>query len=80
MKFIEKQNNIRPQYTFLSEDRPTKFYKFPDQIDELATYLGLPTPVPKKNVSKSKPVPTADELTWLTEYYKKDIELYENII
>jgi len=80
---LKKDNvdlHIRPQYTYLSEGRPTKLYKFPDQIDELVAYLGLPTPVPKKNVSKSKPIPTTNELIWLKEYYKKDTELYENII
>ena len=79
---LKKDNvdlHIRPQSSFLSEDRSTKFFKFPDQIDELATYLGLPTPVPRKNISKSKPIPNNEELIWLTEYYKKDFELFNSI-
>lgn len=67
--------HIRPQYTFLSEQRPTKLFKFPNQIDELASYLGLPTPVPKLNSSKSKDTPNVEQLNWLIEYYKKDFEL-----
>ena len=67
--------HIRAQYTFLSERRPTKIFKFPEQIDELATYLGLPTPVPRLNGSESKPVPTAEQLEWLTTYYQKDFDL-----
>jgi hypothetical protein len=71
--------HIRAQYTFLSEKRETKFFKFPDQIDEIANYLGLPTPVPKLNVSSSKPIPTDEQLAWLTEYYKKDFDLLNRI-
>ena len=70
--------HIRAQYTFLSEARPTKLFKFPEQIDELANYLGLPTPVPRINVSTVKPVPTEAELEWLNNYYKKDFELFNN--
>lgn len=76
---LKKENpdfHIRPQYTFLSEKRETKFFKFPTQIDEIATYLGLPTPVPMKNVSTSKPVPTDTQLEWLNSYYQKDFELF----
>ena len=79
---LQKENvdiHIRPQYTFLSEDRPTKLFLFPNQVDEVASYLGLPTPVPKKNVSKTKPIPTQEQLTWLTEYYKKDFDLINSI-
>ena len=71
--------HIRAQYTFLSEDRPTKFFKFPNQIDEIASYLGLPTPVPIKNASITKPIPTDEQLIWLNEYYKKDFELFNEI-
>jgi hypothetical protein len=68
--------HIRPQYTFLSENRETKLFKFPEQIDELASYLGLPIPVPKINVSSSKSTPNTRQLEWLTDYYKKDFELF----
>lgn len=68
--------HIRPQISFLSEKRETKLFKFPDQIDEIAEYLGLSTPVPRKNVSKSKPAPTLEQIDWLTEYYAEDFKLW----
>jgi len=80
---LKKDNpdfHIRAQYTFLSDNRETKLFKFPEQIDELASYLGLPTPVPKLNVSIEKPVPTTEQLEWLTIYYKKDFDLLTSTI
>lgn len=71
--------HIRPQYTFLSENRPTKLFLFPSQIDEVATYLELPTPVPRKNVSKEKPIATQEELDWLTEFYQRDFDLISSL-
>jgi len=71
--------HIRPQYLFFSDKNPTKLFKFPDEIDKLAEYLGLPTPVPKLNVSKSKLTPTEEQIIWLNEFYIKDFELFNNI-
>ena len=72
--------HIRPQYTYLSELRETKLFKFPEQLDECAEWLGLPTPVPTLNVSKTKPEATEEQIKWLTEYYKKDFELFNIIL
>jgi hypothetical protein len=72
--------HIRPQYTYLSELRETKLFKFPEQIDECAEWLGLPTPVPLINKSvRKKPKATKEELEWLNEYYKKDFEIYNTL-
>lgn len=71
--------HIRPQYTFLSEKNETKLFLFPDEIDKLAEYLDLPTPVPTLNSCNTKPTPTNEELVWLNEYYKKDFELINNL-
>ena len=78
---VELQNervdiHIRSQHSYLSELRETKLFKFPDQIDECAQWLELPTPVPTLNVSKEKPVATEEEIAWLREYYKRDIEIF----
>ena len=67
--------HIRSQYTFLSENRPTKFFRFPDELDACAEYLGLSTPIPHLNKMEVKSVPTDEQIVWLTEYYKKDFEL-----
>jgi hypothetical protein len=71
--------HIRPQNTFLSDNRPTKLFRFPEQLDACAAYLGLPTPIPHLNKSKVKPTASAEELAWLTEYYKKDLEIFNSI-
>lgn len=71
--------HIRHQHSYLSELRETKLFKFPDQINDCAEWLELPTPVPTINVSKSKPVATQEQLVWLTEYYKKDLEIFNSL-
>ena len=71
--------HIRHQHSYLSDLRETKLFKFPDQIDACAEWLGLPTPVPTLNVSKKKPKATKEQLEWLTEYYKKDLEIFNTL-
>lgn len=53
--------HIRPQSSFLSDIHETKLFKFPDEIDKCAEYLGLPTPVPQINVSKEKEKATNEQ-------------------
>lgn len=71
--------HLRPQYTFLSEKRSTKFFKFPEQLNECANYLELPTPISHLNASKSKSVPSLEQLTWLNKYYEKDFEIFNSL-
>jgi hypothetical protein len=71
--------HIRPQCTYLSELRETKLFKFPEQINDCAEWLGLPTPVPMLNVSKKKPEATKEQIEWLNEYYAKDFELFNKL-
>jgi hypothetical protein len=68
--------HIRPQYTFLSEQRPTKLFKFPDQLTECAVYLGLESPLPHLKKSISKPELTEEQTAYLIEFYAKDLELF----
>jgi hypothetical protein len=77
---LQKPNvdiHIRPQYTFLSEHRKTKFFSFPHQLNECAEYLGLPTPIPHLNKMDVKPEMTAKQKVWLIDYYMKDFELLQ---
>jgi hypothetical protein len=79
---LKKSNidiHIRPQYTYLSELRPTKLFRFPEQLNECAEYIGLPTPIPHENKSKNKPEVTEEQLTWLKEYYIRDLEIFNNL-
>jgi hypothetical protein len=58
-----------------------KYFLFPEQIDECADWLGLPTPVPRVNEEKDekKPVLTEEQLELVTRQYYNDNELYQKL-
>lgn len=57
------------------------YFRFPDQINDCAEWLGLPTPVSQENEEpeERKPALTADELTAIRLAYADDIALYESL-
>jgi hypothetical protein len=70
------------QSRFLHDDHveDIKIFKMPDQIDECAEWLGLPTPMVHKNeTSGPKPNLTAEQIEKIKHYYRKDIELWESL-
>lgn len=72
--------HIRPQYTFLSENRETKLFRFPEQLQDCVNYLGLTEePLPHLSKSPSKPKLTKKQTEFLIEYYKKDIEIFKGL-
>ena len=56
-------------------------FRFPDQINDCAGWLGLPTPVPQENEEQEerKPVLSADELAAVRLAYAEDVALYESL-
>jgi len=58
-----------------------KYFLFPEQIDECAEWLGLPTPVPRLNEEKNdkKPKLNKKELELVIEKYYNDTELYKKL-
>jgi hypothetical protein len=58
-----------------------KYFLFPEQIDECADWLGLPTPVPRVNEEKEekKPVLTEEQLELVVKQYYNDNELYQKL-
>jgi hypothetical protein len=58
-----------------------KYFLFPEQINECADWLGLPTPVPRVNEEKDekKPVLTEEQLELVTKQYYNDNELYQKL-
>lgn len=56
-------------------------FLFPEQIDECASWLGLPTPVPRLNEEKDerKPVLSAHQLELVIEKYRNDNALYQKL-
>jgi hypothetical protein len=57
------------------------YFRFPDQIDECAQWLGLPTPVPQLNeeAEESKPVLTPEQEEAIRATYAADIALWESL-
>lgn len=58
-----------------------KYFLFPEQINECADWLGLPTPVPRLNEEKDdkKPILTEEQLELVTKQYYNDNELYKKL-
>ena len=58
-----------------------KYFLFPEQINECAVWLGLPTPVPRLNEEKDdkKPVLSERELELVIKQYHNDNELYQKL-
>ena len=64
----------------LLEDDVTHF-RFPDQLDVCAEWLGLPTPVPQLNAENEadKPTLTAEQEQAVRTAYAADIALWESL-
>ena len=58
-----------------------KYFLFPEQIDECAAWLGLPTPVIRLNEEQDdkKPVLNDRQLELVIKNYYNDNELYQNL-
>ena len=58
-----------------------KYFLFPEQIDECAAWLGLPTPVPRLNEEKDdkKPVLSESQIELVVKQYYNDNELYKKL-
>lgn len=59
-----------------------KYFRFPDQIDLCAEWLGLPTPIPKMNEEpeSDKPVLTETQRELIKKQYNQDILLWESLL
>ena len=58
-----------------------KHFKFPEQIDACAEWLGLPTPIPQLNAEAEdgKPLLTPEQEARVRELYAADISLWESL-
>jgi hypothetical protein len=58
-----------------------KYFLFPEQINECASWLGLLTPVPRINEEKDdkKPVLNEQQLELVVKQYYNDIDLYQKL-
>jgi hypothetical protein len=62
-------------------DEGVTCFRFPDQIDACAEWLGLETPVPQLNEEdeESKPVLTPEQEEAIRATYAADIALWESL-
>jgi len=58
-----------------------QYFRFPDQLNACAEWLGLPTPVPQRNeeADAGKPVLTAEQEAAIRTAYAADIALWESL-
>lgn len=58
-----------------------KYFLFPEQINECASWLGLPTPVPRLNEEKDekKPILSENQLELVIKNYYYDNKLYKKL-
>ena len=60
--------------------KETKLYKFPDQLEQLCKDAGLDWPIEKINEGKyEKPTLTDDQIERVKNYYKEDFTLYNSL-
>jgi hypothetical protein len=57
------------------------YFRFPDQLNDCAEWLGLPTPVPQLNAEadENKPDLTPEQEAAVRELYAADIALWESL-
>lgn len=72
--------HFRPQTTIIGSFSGIKLYDFNTQLEQFATDIGLPTPLPTINETLSgKPILTQDQLDRLNNYYATDLTLYASV-
>jgi hypothetical protein len=55
-----------------------KYFLF-SELEKCALFLGLPTPLEQVNEEPIKPDLSQEDLQFITQYYAKDIELYNSL-
>ena len=71
----------RPFYGPLVKGNFAKYFRFEDQLDEAAEWLGLPTPLPQEDASDPalKPTLTAEQEARVRELFADDIALWQSL-
>ena len=70
-----------PIYMPLPNGNFAKYFRFEDQLNEAAKWLGLPTPLPHEDATDLalKPVLTPEQESRVREIYADDIVLWESL-
>jgi hypothetical protein len=70
-----------PMYGPLPQGNFVRCFRFEDQLDAAAEWLGLPTPLPQEDATQEagKPTLTAEQESRVREIYADDIALWESL-
>jgi hypothetical protein len=70
-----------PVYMPLPVGDFARYFRFEDQLNECAEWLGLPTPLPQEDATEeaNKPVLTPEQEARVREIYADDIKLWESL-
>jgi hypothetical protein len=70
-----------PIYGPLPKGNFVRFFRFEDELDAAAEWLGLPTPLPQEDATDPalKPVLTPEQEARVREIYAADIALWESL-
>jgi hypothetical protein len=70
-----------PVYRPLPQGNFVRYFRFEDQLNEAAEWLGLPTPLPQEDATSEadKPVLTPEQEARVREIYAADIALWESL-
>jgi hypothetical protein len=70
-----------PVYGPLPQGDFSRYFRFEDQLDAAAEWLGLPTPLPQEDATNeaAKPALTPEQEARVREIYADDIALWESL-
>jgi hypothetical protein len=71
----------RPIYGPLPQGNFVRYFRFEDQLNDAAEWLGLPTPLPQEDATEesNKPILTPEQEARVREIYAADIALWESL-
>ena len=72
---------VKPMYGPLPQGNFVRYFRFEDQLNEAAEWLGLQTPLPQDDASDpvDKPILTPEQEARVREIYADDIVLWESL-
>jgi hypothetical protein len=70
-----------PMYGPLPQGTFDRYFRFENQLNDAAAWLGLPTPLPQEDATEEtdKPTLTAEQESRVREIYATDIALWESL-
>jgi len=76
-----EEHLAQPVYGPLPQGNFVRYFRFEDQLNDAAEWLGLPTPLPHEDATDpaAKPVLTPDQEARVRQIFAADIALWESM-